>query len=102
MMTRREGLLLASRAFALYLLCWGLSEVSYLPQRIVLLRHHTSVLTSPTWSLSTYDVVGLSFHMVRIVALFATASWLCRGGKGVETFLLPTDTPPASGAPANE
>jgi hypothetical protein len=100
-MTRREGLLLASRAFALYLLCWGLSEVSYLPQRLVLLRHHTSVLTSPVWSLSTYEGVGLSFHILRVVALFAMAAWLYNGSKGVEGFLLPAE-PPASNAPANE
>jgi hypothetical protein len=100
-MTRREGLSLASRAFALYLLCWGLSEVTYLPQRLLSVTHHSSVLiSSEYWS--KYDLVGLSFHILRIVALFGTAAWLYRGGVGVEGFLLPPEKPLVPATPEND
>jgi uncharacterized membrane protein len=89
-MTRREALLLASRALALYLLCWALTEVTYLPQRLFSLTHRSSVLISRDY-LSTYDLVGLWFHALRIVALFATAAWLYRGGAPVEAFFLPPE-----------
>ena len=73
-------------------MCWGLSEVTYFPQRLISLTHHSSVLiSSDYWS--RYDLVGLSLHILRIVALFATAAWLYRGGAGVEAFLLPPEKP---------
>jgi uncharacterized membrane protein len=87
-MTRKEGVLLASRAFALYLLCWALSDLTYVPQTLLSLRHHSSVLiTRDYWS--AYYGVELTFRIVRIVALFGVASWLYRCGRRVEDFLLP-------------
>ncbi len=88
MMTRKEGIFLASRAFALYLLCWGLSHLMYVPPGLLSLRHHSSVLvTRDYWW--TYYSLALSFHAVRIMVLFATAGWLYRCGNRVEAFFFP-------------
>lgn len=89
-MTKREGLLLASRAFALYLLCWGVSEVTYLPQLVLSIKHHSSVLISEDYW-SRYYLVDFAFHILRIVALFATASWLYRCSPRVESYFLPPE-----------
>lgn len=100
-MTRREGLLLASRAFALYLVCWGLSDVTYLPQLLLSLKHHSSVLISQDYWWRYYLVV-LSFHTLRVVALLATAGWLYRCGAGVEAFLLPSEKVSVPGTTQSE
>lgn len=94
-MTRTEGLLLASRAFALYLLAWGLSEVTYVPERIHSLTHHSSVLISNDYWWR-HELVSLSFLVVRIVGLFATAGWLYRCGPRVENYFFPEKTSEAT------
>ncbi len=82
--------MLASRAFALYLLCWGLSEVTDLPQVLLSVKHHSSVLISQDYW-SRYYLVDLAFHIVRVVALFATAGWLYRCGPRVENYFFPPE-----------
>jgi hypothetical protein len=89
-MTRKDAVVLASRAFALYLIAWGLSDLTYVPQSLLSLRHHSSVLfTNDYWW--TYYSVALLFHVVRIAALFVTAGWLYRCGHRVEAFFLPSE-----------
>jgi hypothetical protein len=39
-MTKRDAVVLASRALALYLICWALSDITHLPQIILEFRHH--------------------------------------------------------------
>jgi hypothetical protein len=89
MMTRRDAILIASRAFALYLICWALTDVTYLPQTVFSLRHHSSALITHDY-LWTYYRVEAVFRLIRILALFVTATWLLKGSKGVEDFFLPT------------
>ena len=88
MMTRKDAVLLASRAFALYLIVWGLTDITILPQ--VLFEFHRSLLGSSGW---TYYRIDATFYLVRIVGLFVTARWLLKSGQGVQNFLLP-DTEP--------
>lgn len=84
MMTRKEAVLLVSRGFALYLIVWGLTEVTILPQ--VLFEFHRSLLGSSGW---TYYRIDATFYLVRIVGLFVAAGWLLKAGQGVQNFLLP-------------
>ncbi|SRR6266700_7739207 len=91
MMTKREAVLLASRALSLYLLCWGLSDLSYVPRLLFSFAHHSAVATSRDY-LWGYYLIDLVFHAIRIVALFAAASWLYKCGPRVEGFFLPTET----------
>jgi hypothetical protein len=86
-MTKKEGILLASRALTLYLLCWGLSDLTYLPQELLSARHHYAA--HDYWL--TYYAFELTFRIIRIVALFAAAMWLYSCGKQVESFFFPRD-----------
>src|SRR3954464_10380643 len=60
-MTKKEGILLASRALTLYLLCWGLSDLTYLPQELLSARHHYAA--HDYWL--TYYVFELTFESSR-------------------------------------
>jgi hypothetical protein len=86
-MTKKEGVLLASRAFALYLVFWGLSDVTYLPQNLLSLRYHYAA--HGYWL--TYYCIEFTFRVVRIIALFAAANWLYTSGKRVEGFFFPPE-----------
>jgi len=92
MMTKREAVLLASRALSLYLLCWGLNDLSYVAQPLFSLVHHSRVAASRDY-LWGYYVVDLAFHAIRIIALFATAGWLYKCSPRVEGFFLPSEAP---------
>ena len=88
-MTKRDAVVLASRALALYLICWALSDITHLPQIILEFRHHgTAAAHDSGWN---YYRVDLTFYIVRIVALFVTAEWLIKGGDGVYRFFLPLE-----------
>jgi hypothetical protein len=94
-MTRKEGVLLASRALSVYLLCWGLSDVTYLPQYLLSVGHHSVALIGHDYW-STYYSLGFAFHVVRIIALFAAASWFYRCGARVQGFFFPSEEPDES------
>src|SRR5258708_22973482 len=95
-MTKREAVVLASRALALYLICWGLSDATYLPQVLLDVHRHwnySSVLVSeirPDYYL-TYHVVQLVLYLFRIGALLLTACWLIKHGEGVHRYFLPPE-----------
>lgn len=88
MMTKKEAVVLASRALALYLICWGLSDVTYLPQVLLDIHHHwhhSSVLVNeigPDYYLR-YHEVQLALYLVRISALLFVARWLIRHSDSV-------------------
>jgi|SRR5690348_17091616 len=86
-MNKREAVVLASRAVALYLICWALSDITYLPQVIVEFRHHGTAANHDFWW--NYYRVDLTFYVVRIVALFVAAEWLIKCGEGVYKYFLP-------------
>jgi hypothetical protein len=94
-MTKKEGILLASRALSVYLLCWALSDMSYLPQYLLSIGHHSFALIGHEYW-STYYFLGFAFHVVRIIALFAAASWFYHCGVRVEEFFFPSEEPGAS------
>jgi len=91
-MSRRDAILLASRALAILLTVWALADVSYLPGSIYAFRHYSSVeLTSPTATLyyRHSNLISLSFHVTRIIGLSLMARWLYKGGPDIEELLLP-------------
>jgi len=90
-MSRKELVLLVSRAFALLLITWALVEVTYLPDRLFALFHHLSqrsvLATRDYWS--TYDLILTGSTAVRMLALFLAAAVFWRCGPRVEALFSP-------------
>jgi hypothetical protein len=80
-MSKKELVLVASRAFALLLISWGTVEVTYLPQRLLTLSHHLSQRSVfhiyDYWS--TYYLIITVFNAVRMLGMFLAAAlfWRC-------------------------
>jgi hypothetical protein len=90
-MSRKELVLLASRAFALLLISWALVDVTYLPERLFALSHHVSqrsVLATPDYW-SRYYLIITVFNVVRILALVLAAALFWRCGPRVESLFSP-------------
>ena len=85
-MSRKELILLASRALALLLACWAMVELTYLPQRILELSQHLSqrsVLATYGY-LSSYYLFLLLSNVLRMLAMFAAAVAFWKCGPRVE------------------
>jgi hypothetical protein len=87
-MTRQEGILLASRGFGLYLTVWGSVEVTYLPQALMSLLHHSFTASYHDYWFAYYGL-SLSLHLVRLIGLFVAARWLLKSGDNVAQFFFP-------------
>src|ERR1700690_2562683 len=92
-MSRADAILLASRALAVLLTVWALSEVSYLPGSVYAFLHYSNVeLATPTSTLyyRHANLISLSFLVTRLIGYTLMARWLYRGGPDIEDLLLPT------------
>jgi len=90
-MSRKETVLLLSRAFALLLISWAFVEVTYLPERLFALSHHlsqSSVLVARDYWSSYYLIITV-FLILRMVALFLAAVLFWRCGPRVEALFSP-------------
>jgi len=87
-MSKREAVLMVSRAIAFYLFCWTLDALTYLPGRLALIHHWTS----DYWH--SYDMLSLEFTVLRVVALFGAAMLFYECGPRIEAFLLPANKQP--------
>ena len=73
-MTRKEAVLLVSRALAVIQFITALLEILYLPERFISLNHHARVISTIGASevgnyFLTYDRVGMAFLFARIAGL---------------------------------
>jgi len=84
-MSKREAILIVSRAVALYLFVWALDDLTYLPGRFLLIRHWAG----EAWH--SYDMINLEFTIFRAVALLGAALLFYECGPRVEAFLLPEE-----------
>jgi len=90
-MSRKELVLLVSRAFALLLISWGLVEATYMPERLFALSHHlnrSSVLLAHDYWSSYYLIITV-FLALRMLALLVVAAQFWRCGPRVERLLSP-------------
>jgi hypothetical protein len=94
-MSRKEVVLLVSRALAAIQLISAFIEATTLPDRFVSLHHYSSLIdagvgTQGAYYFKSYDEVSIAFNLARIAGLliFALVFWNC--GPWVERFLLPT------------
>ncbi len=95
-MSTKDAIYIASRAFALYLFCWMLDNVTYLPARLMALTHHAaqrSVLFSSDY-LYNSDLTTLVFTLIRIVVLGVASYYLWRCGPRVQSLFTPPESRP--------
>jgi hypothetical protein len=91
-MSRKDAIILASRALAVLLTVWALSDVSYLPERLHSLLYylnHESASSATTEYQRHYYLIQIGFLVTRIVGYSLMAMWLYKGGPDVEELLLP-------------
>lgn len=90
-MSRREIVVLVSRALAIIQLVTVALEVSYLPQSLTSLGEHIGSWQSPQLYgyLSRYYIEGTLALILRIAFLLLTAHLLWKCGPKIENFLLP-------------
>ena len=93
-MSRKEAVLLVSRALAIIQFVTALLDISYLPERFISLYHHERVVSVlATAGTDTYfqtlDRVGMVFMLMRIAGLLilTVVFWNC--GSWFERVLLP-------------
>jgi len=90
-MSRKELVLLLSRAFALLLITWAFVELTYLPERLFALSHHLSqssvLVTHDYWS--SYYLIITGFLVLRMLAFFLAAALFWRCGPRVEALFSP-------------
>jgi len=76
-MSTRETVIIASRALAVYLLFWFVSDLTYLPSNMFSLWHHRNMLGATEWTtyLRNSDVISISFRLLRMAGLFFAVQW---------------------------
>jgi hypothetical protein len=93
-MTRKEAVLLVSRALSILQLIYALMELTYLPVRFASLLHHTTRISA--FGPSGYDDFWSGYYRVDIAFLFARVTiclvvaflfWNC--GRWIERILSP-------------
>jgi len=89
--SKKEIVLIVSRAFAVLLISWAFVEVTYLPERLSALSHHLSQnsvsVAHDYWS--SYYLIVTAFLVLRMLALFLAASLFWRCGPRVEVLFSP-------------
>jgi len=91
-MSRKDAVLLASRALALFFAVWALGEVSYLPEFLHSFRHYINQEPSGSGAiqyLRHYYLLRVCFLVTRIVGYSLVARWLYKGGAEVEELFSP-------------
>ncbi len=93
-MTRKEAILLVSRAIAVIQWSYALVEVTTLATWFLSLHHYTSRINASMalpsdYYFKSYDQIGIAFNFARIaiLLLFAFLFWNC--GPWIERVLLP-------------
>jgi hypothetical protein len=72
-MSTKEAVTIVSRALAVYMLFWFLSDLTYLPSHIFSVWHHENGLGTTYWRDS--ERISLTFLLLRMVALFFAVQW---------------------------
>jgi hypothetical protein len=98
-MSRKEAVLLVSRAVSILQVIYVLMEVTYLPVQFMSFFHHVnraSVLDTPLASdafYRTYYGVDIAFLLVRVAIEVTLAVFFWNCGPWIERVLLPKEEP---------
>jgi len=92
-MTKKEFVLLASRALSLILVIWSVGSLVYVPGPLFSMLHYRSISmrTASQNFYYTYDFITVLMRLVLAGGLFLAAIWFYRCGPDIEKFLLPSD-----------
>ena len=89
-MSKKEVVLIASRAVALYLVFWSLGNLGNIPGLVFAMSHYAVLPPSPGRDyMYQYHVIEFSSRIVLTVGLFLAAVWIYRCGPKIERFLSP-------------
>ncbi len=94
-MSRKEAVLLVSRALAILQLIFALMELTYLPVRFMSLHHHTtsrvSVLAPSGYDdfWNSYYCIDIAFLLTRVIIYLVLAFIFWKCGPWIERVLLP-------------
>jgi hypothetical protein len=91
-MSRKDAVVLASRALALLFIVWALVDASHLPEYLHSFLHYVDENPVPTTFIEYrrhYYLIALGFLLIRIVGFSLLAMWLYRGGPEVEELFSP-------------
>jgi hypothetical protein len=95
-MSRKDAVVLASRALALLFAVWALGEASNLPDRLHSFLHYINQEPGSSTALQYlrhYYLISLGFLVTRIVGFSLISRWLYKGGPEVEDLLSPPAPP---------
>jgi hypothetical protein len=86
----KEAVTIASRALAVCLLFWFLSDLTLLPSNLFSLWHHRNMLGANEWTIYLRDseVISQSFRLLRMVALFFAVQWFYRSGPTIHQYFM--------------
>ena len=91
-MSKKELVLIASRAIALYLIFWSLGNLANIPALVFAISHYTGQPSSAGQNyLYKYQLIQLLSHIVLTIGLFVAAVWIYRCGPQIEAFLSPSE-----------
>jgi len=84
---RKDVILIASRTLALLFLAWALVDLAALPEHLFSLVRYRMQGTRVPWDvyMSRLYLIATISVALRMIALFAAAEWLWRGGPKVES-----------------
>jgi len=88
--TKRDLILVASRAMALYLIFWALDHLSYVPVDAFAVSHYRALQTgSQNFQSYMYmeHLILLIRHIIYAVFLFVASVWIYRCGPTISRFL---------------
>jgi hypothetical protein len=88
--SKKEAVIIACRALAVYLLFWFLQDLTLLPSNLFSLWHHRDMLGATEWTtyLRNSELISLTFRLLRMVALFFAVQWFYRAGPALQRYFL--------------
>ncbi len=101
-MSRKDAVVLASRALALLFFVWALGEASHLPEYLHSFLHYLDAEPGPATFIEYrrhYYLISLGFLVIRVLGFSLLAAWLYRGGPEVEQLF--SSTSPSQDAGQN-
>lgn len=89
-MTKREAVILLSRAFAVSFLLSALFDLTYLPERLYSVSYHDTVRNVLSSDRYFHNAALLAAFLLcaRIIANLALSAWFFRSGPAIQRLLL--------------